>query len=258
MRHDDRALSDVLAFVLIFAVMIASVGLIGAVGFDTVGEVRDSEQLSSAELSMAELSDQLTGIADHESPVRSSELRVGGATVAVTEGVTLTITVSGEGPTTWNETVELGALEYQLGDTTIATVGGAVIRIDDGHGYMLEEPPFLVTEELARLNLLSVGALRDTTSITTEQPIQIQSHHQHTQLLEPSNRSYLYDIETIEIEVEGDGPMVDAWERYFSSHEHWGEDGDGWIAPMNDAGEESSFSQGVIIRRTHIGFHFIR
>lgn len=259
MNRRDRALSDVLAFGLIFAVMVASVGLIGAVGFDTVTDVSEGEQLRSAELSMAEVGAQLAGIADHEAPVRSSELRVGGATVEVTDALTMTVSVSGsDNVTTWNETIELGAITYRLGDTTISVVGGAVVRLDDGNAVMLEEPPFLVTEETARLNLITVEPLRDPPSVSTEELIQLQSHHQRTRLLEPTNRSYLYDVETIEIELEGDGSLVEAWDAYFEAHPEWYETETGWGAPSADDGQQAAFEDGVIVRLSHVGIQFIR
>ncbi len=252
MRQDDRGVSDVLAFALIFAVMIASVGIIGAVGFQTVGDISEEEQLRSAELSMAELAQQLSGIADHEAPVRASELRTGGATVSITDDFSMQVTVlDGAGQELWNGSFDLGTVTYRLDGTTILVAGGAVIRANDGHAVMLEDPPFLVTESAARLNLLRVDPHGDVTSITTAQLVQMQSHHQGTQLLEPFNRSHLYDIDTIQLELDGADAVIEAWNGYLETHDMW--DGNS----STNVWESSGFEDGVILRHSRISIRFI-
>lgn len=252
MRQDDRGVSDVLAFALIFAVMVASVGIIGVVGFQTVGDVSEEEQLRSAELSMAELSDQLSGIADHEAPVRASELRTGGATVSITDDFSIHVTVqNGANEALWNGSFDLGTVTYRLDDTMIFVAGGAVIRADTGHAVMLEDPPFLVTESAARLNLLRVDPHGDVPSITTAQLVQLQSHHKGTQLLEPFNRSHLYDIHSIQLELDGTDAVIEAWNRYLETHDMW--DGNS----STNVWEASGFDHGVILRHSRISIRFI-
>lgn len=252
MINDRRGVSDVLAFTLIFGVMITSVGLMSVVGFDAIAGVNEHDQLSSAEGAMTELADQMTGIADHEAPVRSTELRLRGAEVSLIDGPTVRLNVSVTDGPAWNETVDLGGVTYQLGDSEIAVVGGSVIRIDGDHAVVLRDPPFMHIEDRSRLNLLSVRELRSGAADTAVTSVQIRSHHRHTRLVLPENRTRLTDAEHVGLSIEGDGPIADAWERYL-------ERSDAWV--WDDEFTEyrlTEFEDGVVIRMTRIGVQFIR
>ena len=247
---DDRAVSDVLAFVLIFGVMVTSVGLIAVVGFDAVEGMSDGEQLQSAEVSMAELADQMTGIADHEAPVRSTEFRMRGATTRVIDSPTLNVTITSEGGDEWNASISLGGVAYELGDSTIAVVGGSVVRVDGTHAVMLREPPFMHVDDRARLNLIQVRMLRTSGAITTDSTVQLRSHHDRTRLITPDNRSQLRDVVAIHIDVVGDDPIAEVWDGYFDDHPAWSDGPDGWVADDLD--------NGAIVRLTWVDVQFIR
>lgn len=249
MIADDRAVSDVLAFVLLFGVVVVSVGLIGVVGFDTVGSMSDAEQLDSAEASITELADQLTGIADHEAPVRSTELRASGATVEVIDGPTLSVAIENETDTVWANDIELGGVAYTLGDTRVAVVGGAVVRVDGDHAVMLRDPPLLALDDRARLNLLTTDAL-DHASTTAASRVQVRSYHARSQLLAPTDRDALDAVEAVSIEIEGDDPIAAAWDAHLEADPdwEWDDDGDSWrLDDLDDA----------IVRLTHTEVQFL-
>lgn len=250
MMRDDRAVSDLVAFTLIFTVMIASIGFIGIVGFDTIGDVRENEQLESGTVAMTEISDQINGIADHEAPVRSSEIRLGGGTLEITDGqlINLTVSYDDEDINDSHRRIDFGALEYRVGDQKIVTSGGAVFRSDGENSVMLREPPLFIKGDKARLNFIRMEPLRTDPTISADQSIQVQSHHRRTAYLDPFNRDLLYSIDKIEVELV-DVDHRDAWERYFEQSEWSGSDGVYTIDNPSD---------GAIIRSTRIGIRYIR
>lgn len=228
MSLDTRGVSDVLAFTLLFGIMLTSVGLIAVAGFDAVETMSDAEQVDSAEASMVELADQLTGIADHEAPVRAAELRASGATVAVVDGPTLTVTIANDTGVMWQDDIDLGGVEYRLGETTVTVAGGAVVRQVDEHATIVREPPVLVVDDRVRLNLLRIQPLDRSSRTASETRLQVRSYHDRSRLLVPTNRSALDDVTSITVAVDGAGPIADAYDQYFATTAAWSADGDGW------------------------------
>lgn len=254
MMGDERGVSDLVSFTMIFMVVFASIGMISVFGFDGIDHVREHEQMTSAQTAMITISDQLNGIADHESPARSAEVRLGGGTLLIDDGPLLNVTVDyGDGNvTTWER--RLGTLTYRLGDQRLVVTGGAVIRADDDSSILVREPPFLCTEEHSRLNLIRIEAL-EAPSISSSGGIQVRNHHQRTRLLAPLNRTLLYDAENVTLEFK-DTEHLDAWERYFTqSGTEWQQDGSGRYTCNSFANDDT---RGLILRDSRIGIRFIR
>ena len=253
MRHDERGVSDLVAFTMIFMIVFASIGMIAIFGFDAVNHVREGEQTDSAQSAMITLADQLNGIADHESPARSTEIRVGGATLHIDEGPLVNVTVDyGDGnTTTWSQ--HLGSITYRLGDQRVVVTGGAVIRADEQSSFLVREPPLLCTDQHARLNLIRLEALDDPT-ISTDRSIQIRNHHQRTRLIAPVNRTWMYQGQSVTIEF-NDTEHLDAWEQFFTGENNWTNEGDG---VFTCDGFDTEGDSGIIVRDTRIGIRFIR
>ena len=64
----DRAVSDTLAFTLVFAIIITSVGFTGLDGVDAVESIRDGAQANTAEQSMNGYAAGVARIRDDRAP----------------------------------------------------------------------------------------------------------------------------------------------------------------------------------------------
>lgn len=239
----DRGVSDLVGFIVIFTVVIASVGLVAAVGFDTLENVRDHDQLNSAEHGMLTLSDQLTGIANHHAPARATELRLDGATIAIVDGPTVNVTVGYEDGTEVTHTQQLRGVEYRIGDDVVLVAGGAVIRADGETSWMVREPPFRCTDDQARLNLITVRSLGDDL-VSAGGSVQVQTRHDGTDTMAPANRSELTSARNVTVEfVSVDHP--DAWTSFIEAT-------DG-----KDAFRCEGLSNGLLVRHSRIGIGFM-
>lgn len=243
----DRGVSDLVAFLLIFVVMIASIGVVSAFGMSALEDARDHEQLDSAQVSMVTLSDQLNGIADHEAPARATELRLGGATLAIDDGPTANVTVTYDDGT--NDTVAdvvLGDVSYRLDGQRIVVAGGAVFRGGDASGVALTDPPFQCTETQARVNLIAVRA-EGTSVVSTGGVVQLQSRYRFTRLLSPPNRTSLYAADNVTVRLENT-MYPTAWDRYFQDA-GWSGSGGTYVC--------EGISQGAILRMTRINLRLV-
>jgi len=145
---DERGLSDVIAFVLTFSVIILSVSAVSVLGVTQLSEVRDREQVNSAERSMVSFAKNLDDVSRQGDRVRSSELSLQDGRVDLTEAnIRLRINETGNSSGNWTQTVETNALEHRLdksfGDVRISYEGGSVFREDvteDGEPRMRYRP----------------------------------------------------------------------------------------------------------------------
>ena len=140
MRGDERAVSDVVAFVLVFAIIIGSVGIISVTAFTSMESLQESEQMRNAERGMGALADNFNDVLRYDAiEERSGELSLREGTVRTGSGEP-EVTIDVDGPDD-DFDVSLGQFTYERGGTTIAYEGGGVFRGEDTGDVLLERPP---------------------------------------------------------------------------------------------------------------------
>ncbi|WP_435096090.1 DUF7289 family protein [Halarchaeum sp. P4] len=131
-----RGVSDVVGFVLIFSLIIATVGIVYTTGLTGLQDARDAERLSNAETAFGVLDSNAEDILHRGAPARATEIKLSNAQIGPGEPVTVNVTA---GP---NASVsrEITPVVYSAGDTKIVYVNGAVIRSQRGGASMLDPP----------------------------------------------------------------------------------------------------------------------
>jgi len=145
--REERGLSDVIAFVLTFSVIILSVSAVSVLGVSQLSEVRDREQVNSAERSLVsfaktidDVSRQGERVRTAQIPLQDGDLRVRNSSVDVyvAENASTSNASWGGGRYDWNETVAVGALEHRLdksfGEVALTYEAGSVFRHDIADG----------------------------------------------------------------------------------------------------------------------------
>ena len=141
-RFDDRGVSEVVAFVLIFGMILVSVGLLYTVGFQAMHDYQENEQLKNAERAMDALSDNFNDV------LRYSGVDQRYGEISMREG---TVTTSGDGTVITIETdndvldeeykeVNLGEFRYHDGGESVAYEGGGLVRADESGSAVLKQP----------------------------------------------------------------------------------------------------------------------
>jgi hypothetical protein len=163
--QDGRAVSDVVSFVLIFSLMIVSVGVVATVGIGILQDYRDAERVNSAEEVMEITGDSIDEVAGGGSPRRTNELDLRGGDLAVGDGADVAVRVGGTGgtyyPTGSNET---GSLVYAYSnqlDSQFVYSSGHLLRQEGDGAIPLGEPRFICGEHAATVQIIkirSVGA----------------------------------------------------------------------------------------------------
>lgn len=152
---DDRGLSDVVAFVLTFTIIIASMALVSTAGIDQLTQLRDSEQLQTADRAMQAAAEEINHLEDGD-PFRILEFSLNDGDLWVNES-TISVEVD-NGTDTVSYSIDVNSLEHRFdrssGDVSVAYESGAVVRSDGA--WPSYEPDWYADDETAIVTLVNI------------------------------------------------------------------------------------------------------
>jgi len=240
----DRAVSDVVAFVFTFSIIITSVGVVSGVGFSVMEDVRDDEQALNAQRSFQTLGENLNQIDRGGVPGRAGEISLSGGLVLVESG--------SEGPTFEVETdgntftSETGRIVYQSSgdDTEILLEAGGVIRKDErsDQGFVVQRPNIVCSTSGSKYAIVSiVEIVGNADTVAGDSTVQIRGREQSSTLL-------YSDDDATSVTVDYSGSQFDeSWNGHFDREGDWDVDTSANTAEC-DVGSDGH----VIVRRTVI------
>lgn len=154
----ERGVSEVIGFVLIFSLVISTVGVVYVSGFNGLEDARDAERLNNGERAFDVLSDNLADIYRDGAPSRGTEIKLADAQLTLTEPTTIQVTVEDITDADDNKVIyeaNVRPLVFSTGGPSkIVYENGAVIRVDRNGAIMQEAPPFLISEERTVLSYI--------------------------------------------------------------------------------------------------------
>lgn len=140
----DRALSEVVGYILIFSLIFLTVGFVSLNGLPTLDSAKQSEQTKNAERAFDILENNLAEIYGQGAPSRATEISAETGAVELREPVVMNVSLTENTP---DENVTFARSEINpivftgLGDTEYVYAGGAVFRQVSDESVMLQEPP---------------------------------------------------------------------------------------------------------------------
>ncbi|WP_435063955.1 DUF7289 family protein [Halobaculum sp. EA56] len=210
-----RAQSDTIGFVLVFSLVVLTVGTVYAAGYPALVEYRSQEQLQNMERAFVVLDGNLDDMAREGAPSRATEIKLNGGTLSVNGTTTVTVNAV-DNSTEEDVTVTSAAtpIAYTRGDTTVVAVHGAVVRRDGDAAVMRRGPGWVFDDDRAVISLVSVGrsgsraAFGGTTTVVVRGNVVGRS-------VPGGLRSA--DGADIRVNVTVSSPRAGAWKRYFES-----------------------------------------
>lgn len=138
---DDRGVSDLIGFVLTFALIITMVGVVYTAGLAELKTTRDAERVDNAERAFVVLGSNIDDLVHRGAPSRATSVRLSGASIEYGTPVTFNLTFTGSGQS-YVATVD--PIRYATDDGgDIVYVNGAIIRDQRGGNVMVREPPIV-------------------------------------------------------------------------------------------------------------------
>jgi len=218
MRVTDRGVSDMVAFILVFSLIITSVGITYTYGYTTLTDYQENEQTRNAERAFVVLSDNIGEIESSHVEARTGELRLAGGTLSVENGTSIAVNATtGTGPDPYEvmDPRTIGSLTYDYEGTTIEYENGAVFRQDgDGRYIMLTEPRYQCGESYAVVSVVELIPVTDG-SLSSEGTVQIRSELNTARLRYPVNRTGGNNTAVDNVTVTVDSDKDEAWKEYF-------------------------------------------
>ncbi|SFC10617.1 hypothetical protein SAMN05444422_104297 [Halobiforma haloterrestris] len=219
-HRDDRAVSEVVAFVLVFGIILSSIALLSVTGFQAMDDYQEIEQQRNGERAMGALAENFNDVLRYDGiDQRYGELSLRGGTIRTGSGGTaINVSVNGEfigDRSAFDESgidgdsLELGEFSYESGSDTLSYEGGAVIRESDGGAVVLEDPLLTYNEETDTAIISLVRIAGDDRSIQSSESTGF------TLSVENRTTEVVDDPGTVSVEVptaESDA-KEDAWER---------------------------------------------
>lgn len=251
MTRTDRGVSDVVAFVLTFAIIIAGVGIVSTGGFDRLSEFTNDQQIDNSERGMEAAASTVDTLHRNNDTYRDFDLSLSGGNIWFNEtaitiessGINLSAVSPADDPN--QAEIDVNALEHRFdsGDETvsIAYEGGGVFRT--GTSRVRYEPGITVDGETAIISLVNLttdetidrsGAYGSEialqpTGVPQEAPV--SADNQFISLsAELTGQRQAHETSSsgsdIEIDISGSA-HPQQWEFYFEEARHWTEQSDG-------------------------------
>ncbi|SDJ93732.1 DUF7289 family protein [Natronorubrum texcoconense] len=222
-RFDDRAVSEVVAFVLVFGMILVSVGLLYTVGFQAMHDYQENEQLTNAERAMDALSDNFNDV------LRYSGVDQRYGEISMREG---TVTTSGDGTAIdieigdeqledeyeqfdlgTDSTVNLGEFRYHDGGDSVAYEGGGLVRADESGSAVLKQPRITCKDETAIISLVSITGGDHSIQSSEGLGVTMSVNERYSTVIDVN------DGDTVSIEASSTDSQYDtAWESALNSN----------------------------------------
>lgn len=216
---NDRAVSEVVGFILVFSLVVSTVGVVYAVGFDGLEKSRSAEQVNNAGRAFDVMADNLEDIYGDGAPSRSSELKLSDAELSVgSPDTTIEVEVAGNGVD--EEPVNVKPIRYASSarDTSFTYEGGAIFREDGSGTVMQQEPPFLISQDQTVIQYVATKSGGGTQSISGSTTVLVRAERtgRHVRVVE-----YGTPDVTVDMTVTTTPERAPAWERYLEEQIDW-------------------------------------
>ncbi|MBP1922076.1 hypothetical protein J2751_001081 [Halorubrum alkaliphilum] len=202
----DRGVSEVVGFVLVFALITSTIAVTFTVGLGGLEDAQLAERDNNVERAFDVLHDNLNDISRDGVPSRATEVRLAGGSIELSDPVRLRATVDG----TESSVLSLPSrpIEYSgAGNTKVVYENGAVFRSDGSNAVMVNEPDLLVGETTV-FSIVDVRAASGTSRLAGgDRTVLLVSERHNREMI-------VADGENVTLTHEA-SPRADAWEQYY-------------------------------------------
>lgn len=232
-RVDDRGVSEVVAFILVFAIILGSVGLLYSTAFGAMTDYQETEQERNAVRAMDALADNFNELLRSNGVnERSGELSLREGTVSTGGGGTKVNVTIGKGG---NETLgigdddrfagygdgvtaELGEFAYSSNDAEVAYEGGGLVRGAESGSVVLRHPQ-LRCDPARKTAVISLAAIS-----TDEWSISSSSGQEFTMSVRNRDSAVYTGVDNVTVSVDDDTAYEGAWKDVLSEDRNWSGD----------------------------------
>lgn len=240
-----RAQSETIGFVLVFALIVSTIGVIYGTGTAGLQSAQRAEQTQNVERAFEVLDENVGALRDGV-PSRSTEISLNGGTLALGEPIRVRIYAVSQANTSRNTsyTTRITPVVYTRGETSITYVNGAIIRSDRGAARLLSRPRWLVDAERAVLPSLTTYSGNGTSAVGGEGTARVTTIRRSGGLA----GSFEAGADDVRVNVTVESPRAAAWATFFETEGYTALDDD----PSDGTVTYQFVTAGLYIHRTSI------
>lgn len=209
---NERAVSDIVGYVLVFSLIVATIGVVTTVGFGTLSDRQSAERINNVERAFDVFATNVEDVYRDGAPSRATEMRLAGGEIRHGDPIKITIAETNESET--NVTISPRPLVYADGDTEIVYAAGSIIRAEPNSAVMIRDPPFFAYSDRAVFPLVETFRTSGPKTVSTDGTVRVTTTARgvNTSVSEAFEQADSYTI-TVE------SPRSDAWMRHFESQD---------------------------------------
>ncbi|WP_181685622.1 DUF7289 family protein [Halorhabdus salina] len=246
----ERAVSDLIGFILTFSVVMASVILVSTVGFAQLEDFKAGQQLDNAEQTFEIFATSFDSIEEGGALTRQESLDLYQGTIGIERGSTATVTLNRSGGPNRAISVPMNALVYSKDSTNISYESGATFRGREKGGTIKHKPGQVCTDDVVVLSFVTIQS--PETSTSGGGALEVTATANGTDLLYPVNRSGSGSVSDVEyVSVSFTSARDDAWLDHFDRAENWTVSGS-----TAQCGSPSDPIEQAFVRRQNVTIEF--
>jgi len=212
---DDRAVSDLVGFILVFALVVSVVAVVSTVGLSSLQSARDAEQTDNAERAFEVLSDNVDDVVHRGAPSRATEISLSDSTLSLGDPIQVEVRDPNHSDPTFleNRTFKPRPVIYDAGDTRLVYVMGAVFRVERGGGVVLEPWDPVFERERTFLPVVNTASATDSGQSVQASTVLVRALA-NSRRVEVADESGQYD----DVWINVTSPRRDLWQGMLESH----------------------------------------
>lgn len=198
----ERAVSSVLGYVLIFAIVLLSITATFTLGLGALTDARDGSVQENSRRSMQSLSTTIEAVRETNTTVRDIRLRTGPGTVESGDQTRLTVSIDG------SQTLQttFRPIRYRYEDQQIVYEAGGLLQTTGDSGVLLERPPFVFEDDTVLVTPTTTTPIqRGSTNARTVTTVIRRATVRQATLLTGSH--------TVDVTIETQPRRAAIWER---------------------------------------------
>lgn len=208
MFQDRRGASETIGFVLIFSLIVLTVGVVLTVGYGGLQDARDAERVNNAERAFDVLADNLEDITHRGAPSRGTEIRLSEASLGAGSPTYLNVTgLNGTGAQVFSTgNYSTDTVVYEAEDTQIRYAAGAVTRVQQSGSMMVVPPEFVLAKGHTIVPIVQLSV--DDRTVAGSQTVLVRTERRIRNVVVSENGG----VETLRVNVST--PAPNAWGNY--------------------------------------------
>ncbi|WP_224269566.1 DUF7289 family protein [Haloprofundus salinisoli] len=211
----SRAVSETVSFILVFALITSTVGVVYVSGFSGLQDARDAERFTNAERAFDVMADNLADIHHEDAPSRATELKLAESQLLLGQSHSIGVDIEGR------DAVDDPGKSYQPilfrtgSGPELVYENGALIRTDaSGGSVMLREPDFVSRgtgdDRILVVPMILTNPGDGRSNVGGSTTVLVRAEHAGTERFPDATTSVTLTLDTTT-------ERAPVWERYFES-----------------------------------------